>query len=134
MCISIRWVEEDPKEIIQSVYECIERTCEKLRELNVNITNIKGVLHRCPPACGRVLTAPSPSIAGSVNRNHLLIRKEEFFTDIYVPAFLSAVGVTNQRETTVVWDKETGEPLSNAIGEFTLCHSERCLMHIFTYT
>lgn len=52
MCISIRWVEEDPKEIIQSVYECIERTCEKLRELNVNITNIKGVLRRYPPVCG----------------------------------------------------------------------------------
>lgn len=28
-----------------------------------------------------------------------------------------AIGVTNQRETTLVWDKETGEPLYNAIGE-----------------
>lgn len=27
-----------------------------------------------------------------------------------------AIGVTNQRETTLVWDKETGEPLYNAIG------------------
>lgn len=61
------WVEEDPKEIIQSVYECVERTCEKLRQLNINVANIK------------------------------------------------AVGVTNQRETTLVWDKETGEPLYNAI-------------------
>lgn len=34
--------------------------------------------------------------------------------DIYV--VLSAVGVTNQRETTLVWDKVTGEPLYNAIG------------------
>lgn len=33
-----------------------------------------------------------------------------------VAGFLSAVGVTNQRETTLVWDKETGEPLYNAIG------------------
>ncbi|XP_068602874.1 glycerol kinase 3-like isoform X2 [Brachionichthys hirsutus] len=61
------WVEEDPVEIIQSVYECMERTCEKLRLLGVDIAHIK------------------------------------------------AVGVTNQRETTLVWDKETGEPLSNAI-------------------
>ncbi|XP_029458939.1 glycerol kinase isoform X2 [Rhinatrema bivittatum] len=61
------WVEQDPKEILQSVYECVEKTCEKLSHLNVNITNIK------------------------------------------------AVGVTNQRETTVVWDKKTGEPLYNAI-------------------
>ena len=28
---------------------------------------------------------------------------------------LAAVGITNQRETTVVWDKETGEPVYNAI-------------------
>ena len=28
---------------------------------------------------------------------------------------LAAVGVTNQRETTVVWDRKTGEPVSNAI-------------------
>uniref|UniRef100_A0A674E637 glycerol kinase n=1 Tax=Salmo trutta TaxID=8032 RepID=A0A674E637_SALTR len=61
------WVEEDPKEILQSVYECMERTCEKLTQLNVDISNIK------------------------------------------------AIGVTNQRETTLVWDKETGEPLYNAI-------------------
>ncbi len=25
------------------------------------------------------------------------------------------MGITNQRETTVVWDKTTGEPLHNAI-------------------
>lgn len=28
---------------------------------------------------------------------------------------IKAVGITNQRETTVLWDKETGEPLYNAI-------------------
>ena len=28
---------------------------------------------------------------------------------------LSAIGITNQRETTVIWDKQTGEPLANAI-------------------
>uniref|UniRef100_A0A4W4E663 glycerol kinase n=1 Tax=Electrophorus electricus TaxID=8005 RepID=A0A4W4E663_ELEEL len=63
------WVEEDPKEILQSVYDCMERTCEKLTQLGTDISNIK------------------------------------------------AIGVSNQRETTVVWDKETGEPLYNAIGE-----------------
>nr|XP_061799255.1 glycerol kinase-like [Nerophis lumbriciformis] len=61
------WVEEDPKEIIQSVYECIQKTCQKLGQLCIDIGNIK------------------------------------------------AVGVTNQRETTLVWDKDTGEPLYNAI-------------------
>ncbi|KAM9737108.1 glycerol kinase-like [Dama dama] len=61
------WVEQDPKEILLSVYECIEKTCEKLGQLNIDISNIK------------------------------------------------AIGVSNQRETTVVWDKLTGEPLYNAV-------------------
>ena len=28
---------------------------------------------------------------------------------------IAAIGITNQRETTVVWDAETGEPVYNAI-------------------
>jgi len=31
------------------------------------------------------------------------------------PADIAAVGVTNQRETTVVWEKETGRPIYNAV-------------------
>ncbi len=31
-----------------------------------------------------------------------------------VPGDLAAVGITNQRETTVVWDRATGEPVTNA--------------------
>ncbi|XP_040597759.1 glycerol kinase-like [Mesocricetus auratus] len=61
------WVEQDPKEILQSVYDCIEKTCEKLGQQSIAASNIK------------------------------------------------AIGVTNQRETTVVWDKLTGEPLYNAV-------------------
>ena len=30
-------------------------------------------------------------------------------------ADIAAIGITNQRETTVVWDRETGEPIANAI-------------------
>ncbi|XP_035882393.1 glycerol kinase-like [Phyllostomus discolor] len=61
------WVEQNPKEILLSVYECIEKTCEKLELLNIDRANVK------------------------------------------------AIGVANQRETTVVWDKITGEPLYNAV-------------------
>ncbi|XP_054909076.1 glycerol kinase-like isoform X2 [Poeciliopsis prolifica] len=61
------WVEADPKEIMDTVHECLEKTCQKLAQLGVDVSRIK------------------------------------------------AVGVTNQRETTLVWDKETGEPLYNAI-------------------
>uniref|UniRef100_A0A3B5MQ61 Carbohydrate kinase FGGY N-terminal domain-containing protein n=1 Tax=Xiphophorus couchianus TaxID=32473 RepID=A0A3B5MQ61_9TELE len=63
------WVEADPREIMDTVHECLEKTCQKLAQLSVDVSRIK------------------------------------------------AVGVTNQRETTLVWDKETGEPLYNAIGE-----------------
>ncbi|AIE59400.1 glycerol kinase GlpK [Bacillus methanolicus] len=31
------------------------------------------------------------------------------------PGQIAAIGITNQRETTVVWDKETGNPVYNAI-------------------
>src|ERR1700722_2338758 len=31
------------------------------------------------------------------------------------PRDLAAVGITNQRETTIVWDRETGKPVYNAI-------------------
>ncbi len=31
------------------------------------------------------------------------------------PRSIAAIGITNQRETTVVWNKETGEPIYNAI-------------------
>lgn len=36
--------------------------------------------------------------------------------DSVEPSDIVAVGITNQRETTVVWDSITGEPLHNAIG------------------
>ena len=31
------------------------------------------------------------------------------------PKQVAAIGITNQRETTVVWDKQTGQPIYNAI-------------------
>ena len=31
------------------------------------------------------------------------------------PAEIAAIGITNQRETTIVWDKNTGRPIYNAI-------------------
>lgn len=62
------WVEQDPKEILKAVFECITQTVEKMKGLGLNVSDIK------------------------------------------------SVGITNQRETTVLWDKETGEPLHNALG------------------
>ena len=31
------------------------------------------------------------------------------------PENIAAIGITNQRETTIVWDKKTGRPVYNAI-------------------
>ncbi|XP_072166508.1 glycerol kinase-like [Diadema setosum] len=61
------WVEEDPKEILSTVKECIEKTVGKLRDQGVD------------------------------------------------PAGIKSIGITNQRETTVVWDRTNGEPLHPAI-------------------
>ena len=35
-------------------------------------------------------------------------------SDIHVQD-IAAIGITNQRETTVVWDRKTGKPICNAI-------------------
>src|SRR5438045_5470284 len=40
----------------------------------------------------------------------------EVLTKAHVnPADVAAIGITNQRETTVVWDRATGQPIHNAI-------------------
>lgn len=38
-----------------------------------------------------------------------------FRKGIAKPADIAAIGITNQRETSLLWDRETGEPLNNAI-------------------
>ena len=43
------------------------------------------------------------------------------------PEEIAAIGITNQRETTVVWDKKTGKPIYNAIVWQCRRTSERCV-------
>ena len=40
---------------------------------------------------------------------------EKLNTDGVDISRIAGVGITNQRETTIVWDKTTGEPLANAV-------------------
>jgi glycerol kinase len=42
---------------------------------------------------------------------------------------LAAIGITNQRETTIVWDRKTGEPVTNAIvwQDARVAHDAACL-------
>ncbi|MCR5418054.1 MAG: glycerol kinase GlpK [Lachnospiraceae bacterium] len=39
----------------------------------------------------------------------------EVLTQLSEGEEIAAIGITNQRETTIVWDRNTGEPISNAI-------------------
>ena len=41
--------------------------------------------------------------------------KEVITSEKFDPQMIKAIGITNQRETTVLWDKITGEPVYNAI-------------------
>lgn len=83
------WVEQDPMEILSVVQECIRGSVEKLISLGGAVT-VSGIYY-------------------NINRT--------IWTDYYLCIFqdIAAVGVTNQRETTLVWDKTTGKPLFNAI-------------------
>ncbi|KAI4274098.1 MAG: hypothetical protein LQ337_004180 [Flavoplaca oasis] len=61
------WMEQDPREIVESVYTCIEEATKSFTEMGNSTDDIK------------------------------------------------AIGITSQRETTILWDRDTGEPLYNAI-------------------
>lgn len=43
------------------------------------------------------------------------VRKLESLPDGYKASDIACIGITNQRETTIAWDTETGEPLYPAI-------------------
>lgn len=43
------------------------------------------------------------------------VATKSFTENGYSKTDIATIGITNQRETTLVWDAETGEPLSNAI-------------------
>jgi hypothetical protein len=61
-----------------------------------------------------VISCPSRILYLSMSLCIILLWQS--FTQLF---FTTAVGITNQRETTVTWDKQTGAPLHNAIG--TVC-------------
>lgn len=48
-------------------------------------------------------------------RNTRTVMAEALMQSELTTADIRAIGITNQRETTVVWDRETGEPVYNAI-------------------
>lgn len=47
-----------------------------------------------------------------------IAKLDNFIPSIYSIKDIISIGITNQRETVVVWDKHTGQPLHNAIGKY----------------
>ena len=47
--------------------------------------------------------------------SQLLAMSEAFEKSGLSPTDIAGIGITNQRETTIVWDKNTGKPVYNAI-------------------
>ena len=66
---------------------------------------------RADPPAGRAGSSTTRSRSGSAPGGHP-DRAEQGQADV---GDLAALGITNQRETTVVWDKNTGRPYYNAI-------------------
>ena len=50
-----------------------------------------------------------------IRDNTLAVIEEALRAADLTPADLAAVGITNQRETTVLWDRATGRPVHNAV-------------------
>ena len=48
-------------------------------------------------------------------QTQIQVAKEAIANAKIAPEKIAAIGITNQRETTVVWDKSTGKPIYNAI-------------------
>ncbi|MCP4977112.1 MAG: glycerol kinase GlpK [Maribacter sp.] len=62
------------------------------------------------PKSGWVEHDPKEILESQLHVMHELVKKESV-----AAADIKAIGITNQRETTMVWDKNTGEPVYNAI-------------------
>ena len=62
------------------------------------------------PKPGWVEHNPKEILESQLRVMHELVKKEDIDA-----SDIKAIGITNQRETTIVWDKHTGEPVYNAI-------------------
>jgi glycerol kinase len=53
--------------------------------------------------------------AGEIWRSQLAVARQVLADHKVDVADVAAIGITNQRETTLVWDRKTGQPVANAI-------------------
>jgi len=75
--------------------------------------------HSASPLSSRCCATPFPGWLEhdpvEIWRNTETVIREALEQLSLTPADLAAVGITNQRETTVVWNRRTGKPVYNAI-------------------
>ncbi len=62
------------------------------------------------PQPGWVEHRPEDIWSSQLNAAQVVLRESDV-----KPDQIAAIGITNQRETTIIWDRETGEPIHNAI-------------------
>src|SRR4030095_4626204 len=62
------------------------------------------------PQPGWVEHRPEDIWSSQLNAANVVLREADVKADQ-----IEAIGITNQRETTIIWDRETGEPIHNAI-------------------
>ena len=84
-------------EILDTVMTCIEEACIKLQAMNISERSIRSKLHPSNIQLTSILW-------------FCFVRHMNLFS-------FPAIGITNQRETLIVWDGLTGTPLCNAIGQ-----------------
>ena len=53
--------------------------------------------------------------ANEIWETQLAVAREAMAQAVIGPGEIAAIGITNQRETTIVWDRRTGEPIAPAI-------------------
>ena len=84
--------------------------------------------HRMPSSCARSIRP----MAGSSTTRRKSGRRRSNCCRVALkgvaPTDIAAIGITNQRETTVLWDRATGRPLHNAIVWQDRRTAERCRM------
>ena len=62
------------------------------------------------PSPGEVEHDPEAIWSSQLAVAHEVIRRAEI-----IPSAVAAIGITNQRETTILWERSTGKPIANAI-------------------
>lgn len=99
------------KKYIAAVDQGTTSTRFVIFDRNSKVISSSQIEHRqIYPGPGRVEHDPE-----EIFRNVLKVMRDALKKADIAPDSIAAIGVTNQRETVVIWDKTTGRPLYNAI-------------------